>query len=144
MNKKNYWSVAWFLLGFGVFVFTRMSKLVPTIPIAILIAPVFILRFSRTLPVRRGNPLTLFGFYLSINIGLWWLYETSTLFNAIKILLLTLLYSLPFMIDRSLHEKFAKNKITSGFDHVDFSRCFNSDTFLIFTGRFFRRDYSDQ
>jgi len=32
-----------FLLGFGIFIFTRMSKLVPTIPIAILIAPVFIL-----------------------------------------------------------------------------------------------------
>jgi len=106
MKMKNYWPLAWFVLGFGIFIFTRMSRLVPTIPITILIAPVFILRFNRTQPVRKGNLLTLFGFYLSINIGLWWLYETNTLFNAVKILLLALLYSLPFMIDRPIHEKF--------------------------------------
>jgi len=120
MKKKNYWPLAWFILGFGIFVFTRMSKLVPTVPIAILIAPVFVLRFSRTQPVRRGNLLTLFGFYLSINIGLWWLYETNTLFNAVKILLLTLLYSLPFMIDRPLHERFTKNGISSGLTTLTF------------------------
>jgi apolipoprotein N-acyltransferase len=120
MNKKNYWPLAWFILGFGIFVFTRMSKLVPTIPIAILTAPVFILRFSRTQPVRRGNLLTLFGFYLSINIGLWWLYETNTLFNAVKILLLALLYSLPFMIDRPIHERFTKNGIASGLSTLTF------------------------
>jgi apolipoprotein N-acyltransferase len=113
MKMKNYWPLAWFVLGFGIFIFTRMSKLVPTIPIAILIAPVFILRFSRTQPVGRGNLLTLFGFYLSISIGLWWLYETNTLFNAVKILLLALLYALPFMIDRSIYERFTKNGISS-------------------------------
>jgi len=120
MSKKNYLSLVWFVLGFGIFVFTRMSKLVPTIPIAILIAPVFILRFSRTQPVRRGNLLTLLGFYLSINIGLWWLYETNTLFNAVKILLLALLYSLPFMIDRPIHERFTKNGISSGLTTLTF------------------------
>jgi apolipoprotein N-acyltransferase len=120
MIKKSYWPLAWFILGFGIFVFTRMSKLVPTIPIAILIAPVLILRFSRTLPVRRGNLLTLFGFYLSINIGLWWLYETNTLFNAVKNLLLALLYALPFMIDRPIHERFTKNGISSGLTTLTF------------------------
>jgi apolipoprotein N-acyltransferase len=120
MNKKSYLSLVWFVLGFGIFVFTRMSKLVPTIPIAILIAPVFILRFNRTQPVRRGNLLTLFGFYLSINIGLWWLYETNTLFNGVKILLLALLYSLPFMIDRPIHEQFTKNGISSGLTTLTF------------------------
>jgi len=120
MKKKSYWPLVWFILGFGIFVFTRMSKLVPTIPIAILIAPVFILRFSRTQPVRRGNLLTLFGFYLSINIGLWWLYETNTLFNVVRILLLALLYALPFMIDRPLYEKFAKNGISSGLTTLTF------------------------
>jgi len=120
MKKKNYLPLIWFVLGFGIFVFTRMSKLVPTIPIAILIAPVFILRFSRTQPVRRGNLLTLFGFYLSINVGLWWLYETNTLFNAVKILLLAILYALPFMIDRPIHEKFTKNRISSGLTTLTF------------------------
>jgi apolipoprotein N-acyltransferase len=120
MNKRSYLPLVWFVLGFGIFVFTRMSKLVPTIPVAILIAPVFILRFSRTQPVRRGNLLTLVGFYLSINIGLWWLYEASTLFNAVKILLLALLYSLPFVIDRPIHEKLQKNGISSGLSTLTF------------------------
>jgi apolipoprotein N-acyltransferase len=103
-----------------MFAFTRMSKLVPTVPIAILVAPVFILRFSRTQPVGRGNLFTLLGFYLSINIGLWWLYEANTLFNAVKILLLALLYALPFMIDRPIHEKFKRIGINSGFTTLTF------------------------
>jgi len=97
-----------------------MSKLVPTIPVAILIAPVFILRFNRTQPVRRGNLLTLVGFYLSINIGLWWLYESATVFNAVKIFLLAVLYFLPYMIDRRMQEKFKKNGISSGFTTLIF------------------------
>ena len=120
MKKNNHWPLAWFILGFGIFIFTRMSKLVPTIPISILIAPVFILRFTRTQPVGRGNLLTLFGFYLSLNIGLWWLYELNTLFNAVKILLLAILYSLPFIVDRSIHEKFKKNDIASGWVTLTF------------------------
>jgi len=36
MTKYNKLSILWFFLGFGIFVFTRLSKLVPTIPIAIL------------------------------------------------------------------------------------------------------------
>ena len=113
MKKNQYLSVLWFVLGFGIFVFTRMSKLVPTIPVAILIAPVFILRFNRTQPVRRGNLLTLLGFYLSINLGLWWLYESNTLFNVVKILLLAVLYSLPYLFDRWMHEKLKTRGISS-------------------------------
>jgi apolipoprotein N-acyltransferase len=120
MNKKNYLPLLWFVLGFGIFVFTRMSKLVSTIPVAILIAPVFILRFNRTQPVRRGNLLTLLGFYLSINIGLWWLYESATVYNAVKIFLLAVLYFLPYMVDRRLHEKFKKNGTSSGFTTLIF------------------------
>jgi len=57
--------------------------------IAILIAFVFILRFSRTQPAKRGIWLTLLGFILSINIGLWGLFEmgggiSSLLFNLIR------------------------------------------------------------
>ena len=120
MKKKNIWSLVWFVFGFGIFVFTRMSKLVPTIPIAILIAPIFILRFSRTQPVGRGNLFTFLGFYTSISFGLWWLYETNTLFNIIKILILALLYALPFMIDRPLYERLSKNKGASGLATLTF------------------------
>ena len=69
MKRRRYASLVWFVLGFGIFMFTRMSKIVPTIPVAMLIAPVFILRFARTQPARRGILLTLVGFLLSINIG---------------------------------------------------------------------------
>jgi len=120
MNKKSYLPLVWFVLGFGIFVFTRMSKLVPTIPVAILIAPIFILRFNRTQPVRRGNLLTLLGFILSINIGLWWLYESNALFNVVKIFLLAVLYFLPYMVDRWIHEKFKNNGISSGLTTLSF------------------------
>lgn len=100
-----------FILGFGIFVFTRLSKLVPTIPIAILISFVFILKFSRTQPANRGIWLTLFGFILSINIGLWGLFDigggiSSLFFNLIRSTLLAVLYFLPFMIDRLIYPHF--------------------------------------
>jgi apolipoprotein N-acyltransferase len=104
-------SVLWFILGFGIFIFTRMSRLVPTIPVAILIAPVFILRFIRTQPARRGILLTLLGFLVTINIGLWGIFDmggdmASLIFNLIRSTLLAILYFLPFMADRLIYPKF--------------------------------------
>ena len=118
MNKKSYLPLVWFVLGFGIFIFTRMSKLVPTIPIAILIAPIFILRFIRTQPTRRGNLLTLLGFILSINIGLWGLFDlgdgfSSVAFNLIRSSLLAVLYFLPYMIDGLIYPKFKEKGISS-------------------------------
>ena len=69
MNIKKYQPVILFVLGFGIFIFTRLSKLVPTIPVSIFISLIFILRFIRTQPKVRGILLTLLGFTLSINIG---------------------------------------------------------------------------
>jgi apolipoprotein N-acyltransferase len=111
MSKNNYLSVVWFVLGFGIFLFTRMSKLVPTIPVAILIAPIFILRFIRTQPARRGILLTLLGFLLTINIALWGIFDmggeiASLIFNLIRSTLLAILYFLPFMADRLIYPKF--------------------------------------
>lgn len=110
MIKKNF-SLILFVLGFGIFIFTRMSKLVPTIPIAILIAPVFILRFIRTQPAKRGIFLTLLGFVLIINLGLWGIFDmgggiSSLIFNLIRSSLLATLYFLPFMADRLIYPKF--------------------------------------
>ena len=114
MIQKKYLPLILFILGFGIFIFTRLSKLVPTIPIAILIAFVFILRFSRTQPTKRGIWQTLLGYILSINIGLWGLFEmggdfSSLLFNLIRSSLLAVLYFLPFMTDRLIYPK-SKNK----------------------------------
>ncbi|MDH3324442.1 MAG: carbon-nitrogen hydrolase family protein [Candidatus Peregrinibacteria bacterium] len=108
MIPKKYYSLVLFILGFGIFVFTRLSKLVPTIPIAILISFILILRFSR---IKKNNWLTFLGFLLSINIGLWGLFElggdiSSLMFNIIRSSLLALLYFLPFMIDRYIYPKF--------------------------------------
>lgn len=115
---KKYFSLILFVLGFGIFIFTRMSKLVPTIPIAILIAPIFILRFIRTQPANRGIWLTLLGFILSINIGLWGLFDlggdlSTLLFNIIRSSLLGVLYFLPYMADRLIYPKFKKKGISS-------------------------------
>lgn len=111
MSIKKYQSIILFLLGFGIFLFTRMSFLVPTIPIAILIAPIFILRFIRTQPPRRGILLTLLGFILIINIGLWGIFDmggevASIIFNLIRSTILALLYFFPFMTDRLIYPKF--------------------------------------
>lgn len=110
MNTKRYAPLVWFVLGFGVFVFTRMSKLVPTIPIAILIAPIFILRFIRTQPAGRGNLFTLLGFVFSINVGLWGMFDLqdgalSLFFNVLRSSLLAILYFLPYMIDRWIYPR---------------------------------------
>jgi len=80
MNRRRYAPLVWFVLGFGIFMFTRMNKILPTIPVAMLIAPVFILRFTRTQPARRGILLTLVGFLLSIFVfsGSWdWSFSVS-------------------------------------------------------------------
>lgn len=111
MTQRKYLPLILFLLGFGIFIFTRMSKLVPTIPIAILIAPVFILRFIRTQPSKRGIWLTLLGFILIINIGLWGIFDmgggiSSLIFNLIRSTLLAILYFLPYMADRLIYPKF--------------------------------------
>ena len=111
MTNNKYLPILWFVLGFGIFIFTRLSKLVPTIPISIFIAFVFILRFTRTQPAKRGIWLNLLGFILSINIGLWGLFEmggdiSSLLFNLIRSSLLAVLYFLPFMTDRLIYPKF--------------------------------------
>lgn len=102
----------YFLLGFGFFMFTRLSKLVPFIEIAILIAPIFILRFIRTQPTKRGIWLTLLGFALSMNIALWGLFEfdgawMTIFFGVIRSTLLAVVWFLPFMLDRVIYPKFS-------------------------------------
>lgn len=118
MTKNNKLSILWFLLGFAIFVFTRMSNIVPTIPVAILIAPVFILRFNRSQPAARGNILTLLGFIVSINVGLWGLFTMedgffSLVFNVLRSSLLAVLYFLPYMMPRLIYPRFKDKGISS-------------------------------
>ncbi len=100
-----------FLFGFGLFIFTRRSELVPTIQAMIVIAPIFILRFSRILSLWRAIGLTTLGFILSLNVALWGLFDfadpiTGLAFNIGRSTLLALLYAIPYVIDRALFERF--------------------------------------
>jgi len=118
MISKKHLPTIYFFLGFGIFMFTRMSKLVPFIDIAILIAPILILRFIRTQPAKRGIWLTLFGFILSMNIALWGLFEfdeswMTIVFGLIRSTLLAIFWFLPFMLDRLIYPRFSNTKLWS-------------------------------
>jgi len=118
MISKKYQSAILFFLGFFIFLFTRRSEIVPSFHIAILIAPIFILRFIRTQPARKGILLTFLGFILSMNIALWGLFELSNtsmtiLLSLIRSSLLAILYLLPYMIDRLVYPKFKEKRILS-------------------------------
>ena len=115
---KKYESTILFILGFGLFLFTRMSKLVPTIPSSILISTVFILRFVRIKKAATGILLTLLGFIISINIGLWGLFDmgsgiSSLLFNLIRSTVLALLYFFPYLADRLIYPRYRKFGVLS-------------------------------
>ncbi len=98
--------------------FTRLSKLVPSIDIAIVLAPILILRFIRTQPAKRGIWLTLIGFILSMNIALWGLFEfdeawMTIFFGLIRSTLLAIIWFLPFMFDRMIYPKFSNKGVWS-------------------------------
>jgi apolipoprotein N-acyltransferase len=116
--KQNHQSILLFLLGFGIFMFTRRSEVVPTIPVAIVIAPILILRFGRILPRGKGILLTLLGFVLSMNIALWGLFDlndqsTEVILGLIRSTLLAILWFLPFMIDRFVYPRFKGSGVLS-------------------------------
>lgn len=111
--SKKYIPLVSFLLGFGIFMFSRASEVIPfVIPggIAMLIAPIFILRFIRTQPTKKGIWLTLLGFLLSANIALFGLFEMETelftiLFSLVYASMIAIIYFLPYVIDRLIYPK---------------------------------------
>jgi len=118
MISKKHLPVLYFLLGFGIFMFTRLSKWLPSIDLAILVAPVFILRFIRTQPAGRGIWLTLLGFVLSMNLALWGLFELddpvmTIAYSLIRSTLLAIIWFLPFMLDRMIYPRFSNKGIWS-------------------------------
>lgn len=109
MEKKNYLPVVWFFVGFGLFMFTRSTMYVP---VALVLAPVFILRFARTQQhPGKASWLTLLGFLLSVNIALWGLRDTgdiapALLVNLIMNSMLAIVLGLPYIADRLLYRRF--------------------------------------
>ena len=118
MTKDNKLSILWFILGFGIFMSSRASKIIPFIGVAIIIAPIFILRFIRAQSPKKGNLLTILGFLLSLNIALWGLFDvgdktSSIIFNIVRSSVLALLFSIPYIVDRLIYPKLKKNGILS-------------------------------
>lgn len=116
--KQKFQLLILFILGFGIFMFTRRSELVPTIPIAILIAPIFILRFIRIQPRGSGILLTFLGFLLSMNIALWGLFDvndqsSAVIYSLIRSSLLAVLYLIPYIIDRFIHPMYKEKGFIS-------------------------------
>jgi apolipoprotein N-acyltransferase len=98
--------------------FTRRSEIVPTVGIAIIIAPIFILRFIRTKTTKKGILLTFLGFILSLNIALWGLFELgdksiSLIINLVRSSLLAIPFSLPYIADKLIYPKFKEKGILS-------------------------------
>lgn len=118
MNKKNYLPFVWFVLGFGIFMSTRTSTIIPHFGAAIIIAPIFILCFIRTQTTKRGILLTLLGFLLSLNIALWGLFDTgdqvsSIVFNIVRSSVLAILLAIPYIADRLIYPKLKDKRILS-------------------------------
>jgi apolipoprotein N-acyltransferase len=121
MTKHNKLPVLWFFLGFGIFMFSRASRVIPFIipsGIAMIIAPIFILGFIRSQTTKRGILLTFLGFLLSLNIALWGLFDvgnefSSMLYNLVRSSVLAILFSFPYVMDRIMYPKFKEKGILS-------------------------------
>ena len=133
MTKKNFLPLVWFVLGFGIFMSTRASNIIPHWNAGIVVAPIFILAFGRSLSKRKGNWLTLVGFLLSCNIAMWGLFEMDTptasmIYNTVRSSIIALLFSIPYMADRVLYSKLSK---TSGWSTLSFPIAQTAVIFLI-------------
>ena len=123
MTKHKTLSVVWFLLGFGIFMFSRASKVIPfMIPggLAMLIAPIFILGFIRSHTTKRGILFTLLGFLVSLNIALWGLFGAGDgfsmmFFDLVRSSVLAILFSLPYILDRVIYPTFKEKGLLSTF-----------------------------
>lgn len=106
MKKIDYTKWLWFLIGFGLFAFTRTSTF---IPVAIALAPVFILRHSASLKPLKSILLTWLGFILITEISLWTPIDFNNPFPGIlglmKNILLGSILALPFIVNRLLQLK---------------------------------------
>lgn len=95
------------VIGFGLFMFTRYHFLTPTIPIAIIIAPIFIIRFLRTIESSKKSVcICLIGFAVSLILGAWVGFFGSIWFSIFGNIWLAIVFAIPYIIDRFLYKKF--------------------------------------
>ncbi len=100
---KKYKNLIVFLVGFGLFAFTRVSTFVP---IAIVIAPIFILYLSRSNKTAKSILLTIFGMVIAMQIALYGFSPSDldilVIANFVRNIVLGLVLSLPYILDRLL------------------------------------------
>jgi apolipoprotein N-acyltransferase len=103
MKDISYPKLIWFIIGFGLFYFTRTSSF---IPIAIALAPIFILRLSKSQKPFKDILITVAGFILILEINFWTSIDFASPFpfilNFIRSLLLGIVLSLPYIATRFL------------------------------------------
>ena len=107
-----------FVSGFGLFMLCRRSDFLPYVPAMIIVAPILILRFSRTQPLLRSALLTTLGFVLAFNIALWGVFDMgdptlSLVFNVVRSTIIALYYALPFVIDRAVTPRLGRGLYTT-------------------------------
>jgi apolipoprotein N-acyltransferase len=118
MHTRKYLPVVWFVLGFGLFMSTRASHFIPHWGPAIIIAPVFILAFGRSLSSKRGILLTVAGFVVSLNVAMWRLYDVgdpvaTIALNVLRSSIQGALVSLPYIVDRLVYPRLERHKVLS-------------------------------
>ncbi len=95
------------IAGFGLFMFTRHHFLTPTIPMAIIIAPIFIMRLIRSIESSRKAVLVCFlGFFISMNLGDWAGLFGNVIISLIANTITAVVFAIPFVIDRLSYKKF--------------------------------------
>jgi apolipoprotein N-acyltransferase len=114
MKNNKYLPFIWFILGFGLFMATRASRIIPHWGAAIYVAPIFILAFIRSLPAKKGSWFTLLGFILSLNIAMWGLFDAggtvaTIAYNLVRNSILAILFSIPYIADQSIY-RFVKGR----------------------------------
>ncbi len=118
-ERVAFWrAAALFVAGFGLFMLCRRSDFLPYMPVMIIVAPVLILRFSRTQPLLRSMVLTTLGFVLAFNIALWGVFDMgdptlSLVFNAVRSTIIALYYALPYVIDRAITPRLGRGLYTT-------------------------------
>jgi apolipoprotein N-acyltransferase len=97
---------------------TRASNFIPHVDAAIIIAPIFIVCFSRSLSTQKGIFLTVLGFMLSLNIAMWGLFDMgddvmTMIYSLVRSSVQAILFSIPYIADRLIYPKLKATKILS-------------------------------
>jgi len=132
-SKKNYITLLWFAVGFGAFIFTRVGNYMP---LALPMAAIFIVRFSRSQRPVKAIFLMALGFPLAGMASQLYLGGPAfqVIFNIIQLTLKGLCFMIPFALDRLLYKKLKGFSRTLVLPVSAVSFYFLNSTFGIFKG----------